>query len=156
MRLYFGLAVSSKYQATTANELKHSIFNMVVFWLSTFVNIYYCFFNKPVYSCKDTTLGFSKDDFSADQGSTDITRSSFSVSNFPMSLSNSTSVTSTLPRNRSLMLSTSRPHSDRRATKHAPYIHVSCVLLVRCTAYTKILLFDLFSLHLDQQRPRFN
>ena len=55
MRLYFGSSVSSKYQATTANELKHSIFNTVVFWLSTFVNIYYCFFNKPVYSCKDTT-----------------------------------------------------------------------------------------------------
>ena len=31
------------YQATTANELKAFYFNTVVFWLSTFMNIYYCF-----------------------------------------------------------------------------------------------------------------
>ena len=44
MRLYFDSAVSSKYQATTANELKAFYFQYgCFFWLSTFVNIYYCF-----------------------------------------------------------------------------------------------------------------
>ena len=56
MRLYFGLAVSSSYQATTANELK-----ALYFQYGCFLAKYFCeylllfFFNKPVYSCKDTT-----------------------------------------------------------------------------------------------------
>ena len=55
MRLYFGLAVSSKYQATTANELKSIIFQYGCFLAKYFCEYLLLFFNKPVYSCKDTT-----------------------------------------------------------------------------------------------------
>ena len=43
------------YQATTANEQKHSIFDTVVFLAKYFCEYILLLFNKPVYSCKDTT-----------------------------------------------------------------------------------------------------
>ena len=55
MRLCFGSAVSSKLSSYYSKRTKSILLQYGCFWLSDFVNIYYCFFNKPVYSCKDTT-----------------------------------------------------------------------------------------------------
>ena len=56
MRLYCGSSVSSKSSSHYSKRTKSILFKYGCFWLSTFVNFNYCFFNKPVYSCKDTTV----------------------------------------------------------------------------------------------------
>lgn len=79
-----------------------------------------CFCKFDIYNPLNL-LDFSTDDFFSDKGPGERNLTSFSVSNFPKSLSNSTSVTSALPSDRSLMVSSSRTH----AVNHSPYIHVS-------------------------------
>ena len=43
MRLYFGSSVSSKLSSYYSKRTKSILFQYGCFWLSTFVNIYYCF-----------------------------------------------------------------------------------------------------------------
>ena len=56
MRLYCGSSVSSELSSYYSKRTKSILLQYgCFFWLSTFVNILLLFFNKPVYSCKDTT-----------------------------------------------------------------------------------------------------
>ena len=56
MRLYCGSSVSSELSSYYSKRTKSILFfNTVVYWLSKFCEYILLFFNKPVYSCKDTT-----------------------------------------------------------------------------------------------------
>ena len=85
MRLYCGSSVSSKYQATTANELKSIIFQYGCFLAKYFCEYLLLFFYKPVYSCKDTTGDFNIDLLNLTDQQTELfTNIMFSSNYYPL------------------------------------------------------------------------
>ena len=59
LRLYFGSSVSSKLSSYYSKRTKSIIFQYGCFLAKYFCEYLLLFFNKPVYSCKDTTNAIS-------------------------------------------------------------------------------------------------